>query len=109
MVLALRSGVNADLWGFFFFGVFFFLFCFVFVFWFFVLVCLFVLFCFVLFCLFFVVFFNTFLTKQIQLSHLPCLEYFGLSVSVTFPVYRNVNDEKCLSLLSVSKGCASLL
>ena len=66
----------------------------------------------VLFCLFFggfLGFFNTFLTRPIQLSYRPCLQYFGLPVSVTFPVYRNVNDEKRLSLFSVSKGCASLL
>ena len=44
-----------------------------------------------------------------QLRYLPCIKYFGLPVSVTFPVNRNVNDEECLPLVSVSKGCASLL
>ena len=47
--------------------------------------------------------------KQIQLIYLPCNEYFGLPVSVTFPVNRNVNDEECLPLVSVSKGFTSLL
>ena len=36
---------------------------------------------------------NTFLTKRIQLSYLPWIKYFGLPVSVTWPVYRNVKDE----------------
>ena len=46
-------------------------------------------------------FVNTFLAKSIPLSCLPCSRYFGLPVSV----YRYVNDEECLPLVSVSKGC----
>ena len=37
---------------------------------------------------------NSFLTKSVQLSYLPPVKYFDLSVSVTWPVYRNVNDEE---------------
>ena len=44
-----------------------------------------------------------------QLSDLPCIKYFGLPISVSCPVYRNVNDEECLPLVSVSKVCASPL
>ena len=39
---------------------------------------------------------NIFLTKSIQLSYLPCIKCFRLPVSVSCPVYRNVNDEQCL-------------
>ena len=42
---------------------------------------------------------NTFLTESIQLSCLPRVKYFGLSISLTWSVYRNVNDEE--SSLSV--------
>ena len=45
----------------------------------------------------------------IQPSYLPCIKYFDRPVSVSCPVYRNVNDEECLSVVSVSNGCASLL
>ena len=34
--------------------------------------------------------------------------YSGMTVSVSFPVYRNVSDEQCLPLLSILKGCTSL-
>ena len=44
-----------------------------------------------------------------QLSDLPCIKYFGLPVSVSCPICRNVNDEQCLPLVSVSQGCTSLL
>ena len=39
---------------------------------------------------------NTFLTKQNQMSYLPCIKYSGLPISVSCPVHRNVNDEECL-------------
>ena len=52
---------------------------------------------------------NIFLPKSLQLSYLPCIKYIGLPVSVSCPVYRNVNDEESLPLVSVSKGCTSLL
>ena len=35
--------------------------------------------------------------------------HFSLPFSVTYPVDRNVNDEECLPLVSVSNACASLL
>ena len=35
---------------------------------------------------------NTLLMESVQLSCLPRVKYFGLPVSVTWPVYRNVND-----------------
>ena len=37
---------------------------------------------------------NSFLTKWIQLCGLPRVKYFDLPMSVTSPVYRNVNDEE---------------
>ena len=37
---------------------------------------------------------NTFLTKSMYLSHLPCINMFGLPPSASCPVYRNVNDEE---------------
>ena len=43
--------------------------------------------------------FDTFPMKQIQLNCLPRIKYFGLPVCVTWPVYRNINDEE--SSLSV--------
>ena len=52
---------------------------------------------------------NTFLTKYVQLSYLPSIKYFGLPVSVSCPVYSKVNGEESLPLVSVSKGCTSLL
>ena len=51
---------------------------------------------------------NTFLTKQIQLSYLPCIKVVGVPVSVSSPVERNVNDQECLPLVSVLKGCTTL-
>ena len=53
--------------------------------------------------------FSTFLTKCIQLTYLPCIKYFGLPISISFPAYRKVSNEEHLSFVSVSKGCASLL
>ena len=53
--------------------------------------------------------FETFLKKKIQLSYLPCIMWFDLPVSVSCPVYRNVNDEESLSLVSISNGSTSLL
>ena len=44
------------------------------------------------------------LTKLNQLNYLPCIMYCCLPVSVSCPVYRNVDDEECLPLASVSKG-----
>ena len=35
--------------------------------------------------------------------------YFDLPISVSCPVYRNVNDQDSFILVSVIKGCASLL
>ena len=52
---------------------------------------------------------NTFLTKYIQLSYLPCIKYFGLPVSVSCPVDGNVIEEERLPLALVSKGNTSLL
>ena len=43
-----------------------------------------------------------------SLSYLPRIKYFGPSVSVSWPGYRNVNDEESLPLVLVPKGCASL-
>ena len=43
------------------------------------------------------------------MSYLACTKYFGLPISVSRPVERNVNDEECLPLVWVSKGCVSLL
>ena len=37
---------------------------------------------------------NTVLTEYTQLSYPPCIKYFGLPVSVTWPVYSNFNDEE---------------
>ena len=37
---------------------------------------------------------NIFLTKQLQVSCRPRIKYFGLPISVAWPVYRNVNDEE---------------
>ena len=51
---------------------------------------------------------NISLTREIQLSYLPYIKYCGLPVSVSCPVYRNVNDEECLPLVSVSKGCTGV-
>ena len=48
------------------------------------------------------------MTRSIQLSYLPCIKYFGPPVSVSCPVYRNINDEECLPLVSVSKGMCIL-
>ena len=45
--------------------------------------------------------FNTFLTKQIQLSYLPCIKYFDQPISVSFPIERNVHDGECLPLVSI--------
>ena len=42
------------------------------------------------------------------LSYLPCFKKFGLPPFVCCPANRNVNDEECLPLISVSKGCTSL-
>ena len=53
---------------------------------------------------------NIFLTGYSHPSYLPCTKYFGLPVSFSCPVYRNVNDEECLPLtkgvfkLAVSPG-----
>ena len=47
--------------------------------------------------------------RHIQPTYLPCIQYFGLPISVSCPVYRNVNDEECLPLVSVSKKCIFLL
>ena len=55
-----------------------------------------------------VVVLNTFLTRYIQMNYLSRIKYFGLPISVSRPVYRNVNDEESL-LVSVSKGYASLV
>ena len=43
------------------------------------------------------------------LNYLPCIKCFGLPISVSFPVYRNVSEDECLPLAAVSKGCASVL
>ena len=37
---------------------------------------------------------NTFLSKSVQLSFLPRIQCFGLPISVTWPVYRTVNDKE---------------
>ena len=50
---------------------------------------------------------NTFLKGSIQLSYLPYINYFGLPISTNSPVYRNIDDEECLSLVSVLKACIS--
>ena len=42
------------------------------------------------------------------LRYLPCIKKFGLPTSASYSVNRNVNDEECLLLVSVSKGCTSL-
>ena len=52
---------------------------------------------------------NPFLMGYIQLCYLPCIKCLGLPVSVSCPVYRNVNDKEIPPVVSVSKGCASLL
>ena len=49
----------------------------------------------------------THLVRPDQLSYLPWIKYFGLPVSVSCPVYGNVDDEESLPLVSVSKRCAS--
>ena len=51
---------------------------------------------------------NTFLTKYMYLSYLPCIRKFGLPYYVSCPVIRNVNDEKYFPLVSVSKQYTSL-
>ena len=43
------------------------------------------------------------------LSYLLCINKFGLPSSVSCPGNRNVNDEECLPLIWVSKGCTSVL
>ena len=48
-------------------------------------------------------------TKYFPLSYLPCIKCFGLPISVSCPVYGNVKDDESLPLVSVSKGCTSLL
>ena len=48
---------------------------------------------------------NTILTKSMYLSYLLCINKFGLPPSASCPVNRNVNDEACLPLVSVSKRC----
>ena len=50
---------------------------------------------------------DTFLTRSNQLNNLPCIKYVGLAISVSCSVYRNVNDEESLPLVSVSKARAS--
>ena len=52
---------------------------------------------------------NTSLTKWTKLGYLPCIKYFGLPIAVICPVNRNINEEECFLLVSVSKGCTSLL
>ena len=52
---------------------------------------------------------NTFLTKQMHLRYLSCIKKFSLPSSASCPVNRNVKDEEYLPLVSVSKGCTSLL
>ena len=42
------------------------------------------------------------------LRYLSCIKKFGLPPSASCPVNRNVNDEECLPLVSVSKGCVSV-
>ena len=44
------------------------------------------------------------MTKQMYLSYLSCISRFGLPPSDSFPVNRNVNDEECPPLVTVSKG-----
>ena len=51
---------------------------------------------------------NAFLAKYAYPIYLPCIKKFGLPSSVSCPVDRNVNDEECLPLASVSKGRGSL-
>ena len=41
------------------------------------------------------------------LSYLLCIKKFGLPPA-SYPDNRNVNDEVCLSLVSVSNGCTSV-
>ena len=48
---------------------------------------------------------TSFLTKAVELSYLPSTKYFGLLNSVSCPFDRTTNDEECLAMLSVSKGC----
>ena len=43
------------------------------------------------------------------LSYLLCINKCGLPPSSSCPVNGNVNDEQCLPLVSVSKGCTSVL
>ena len=38
--------------------------------------------------------FDTFLTKKINLSSCPPIKYFALQISITWPVYRNINDKQ---------------
>ena len=52
--------------------------------------------------------FNSCLTRLIYPIYLPCKKKFGLPHSVSCPVTRNVNDEECLPLVSVSKEGRSL-
>ena len=49
-----------------------------------------------------------FQTKSIHPSSHPRIKYFGLPVSITWPVYRIVNAGR-VPLVSVSKGLTSLL
>ena len=41
---------------------------------------------------------NTFMTKSVYLSYLPCINKFGLPPSASCLVDRNVNDKECLNL-----------
>ena len=50
---------------------------------------------------------NTFLAKEVQLRCLPRIKYFGLPISVTWPVYRNINGiesslDVCLKRIDIS-------
>ena len=45
---------------------------------------------------------NIFLTKEMYLRYLPCIKKFGSTLPASYPVNRNVKDEECLPLASVS-------
>ena len=47
------------------------------------------------------------LSKSMYLNCLLCI-MLGLPPSASCPVNRNVNDDECLPLVSVSKGCISV-
>ena len=47
---------------------------------------------------------NTFVTKSMYLSYLPCVRKLDLPHSASCSVSRNVNDGECLPLGSVCKG-----